>query len=415
MIPIRDIDQHFTFFLPWAGMEKAQYVAEAHADVKAAERMGKLFDELLAANPGLLERTARPARPQRLLHPAAVLLLRRGHRHLRREPVHQRGRLPHPGRRVGRRRLPHRSLHGAGHRGRRRQAARTWPGSRTSTAGCSRWRPSTSVPAFTKKARDLLIESGTLDLARDQPRHLRLDVPGGRHPRRAQRPRAALHLGAEHPQDHRAALPRRAAASEFDAGFDSVRKLEALLERISAIKVFDPACGSGNFLVIAYKELRKLEHAILERLAELDAEAPGAVRRVEDQHRELLRHRARRLRRRGRDPVAVDRQAPDERRVQGEVQPLDPADPAQGDRPDPAGQRDARRLERRSARTTASEIYLIGNPPYAGAKTQTQGPEGRLRRSSSGSARTRRTSTTSRSGSSRVPTTSRAREPSSRS
>ena len=37
-----------------------------------------------------------------------------------------------------------------------------------------------------------------------------------------------------------------------------------------AIKVFDPACGSGNFLVIAYKELRRLEHAILERLAELD-------------------------------------------------------------------------------------------------------------------------------------------------
>src|SRR2546430_1450080 len=55
MIPIRDIDQHFTFFLPWAGMEKAQYVTEAHADVKAAERMGKLFDELLVANPGLMD------------------------------------------------------------------------------------------------------------------------------------------------------------------------------------------------------------------------------------------------------------------------------------------------------------------------------------------------------------------------
>ena len=56
MIPIRDIDQHFTFFLPWAGMEKAQYFAEAHADIKAAERMGRLFDELLSANPGLLDK-----------------------------------------------------------------------------------------------------------------------------------------------------------------------------------------------------------------------------------------------------------------------------------------------------------------------------------------------------------------------
>ncbi len=52
-IPVNDIDKHFTFFLPWAGMEKAQYVGEAHADVKAAERMAKLFDELVAVNPGI--------------------------------------------------------------------------------------------------------------------------------------------------------------------------------------------------------------------------------------------------------------------------------------------------------------------------------------------------------------------------
>lgn len=57
IIPIREIANHFSFFLPWAGMEKAQYTAEAHADVKAAERMGKLFDELLSANPDLFNTT----------------------------------------------------------------------------------------------------------------------------------------------------------------------------------------------------------------------------------------------------------------------------------------------------------------------------------------------------------------------
>lgn len=51
VIPIREIADHFTFFLPWAGKEKAQYTAEAHADVKAAERMAKLFDELIKLNP----------------------------------------------------------------------------------------------------------------------------------------------------------------------------------------------------------------------------------------------------------------------------------------------------------------------------------------------------------------------------
>lgn len=56
---------------------------------------------------------------------------------------------------------------------------------------------------------------------------------------------------------------------QFDAAYNSVPKLEKLLNRIAGIKVFDPACGSGNFLVIAYKELRRLEHAILDRLAYL--------------------------------------------------------------------------------------------------------------------------------------------------
>ncbi len=46
-------------------------------------------------------------------------------------------------------------------------------------------------------------------------------------------------------------------------------KLVALREKISRIRVFDPACGSGNFLVIAYKQLRALEAEINERLNEV--------------------------------------------------------------------------------------------------------------------------------------------------
>jgi hypothetical protein len=49
-----------------------------------------------------------------------------------------------------------------------------------------------------------------------------------------------------------------------DAG-DNARKLLNLRKRISKIRVFDPACGSGNFLVIAYKELRQIENELNER------------------------------------------------------------------------------------------------------------------------------------------------------
>lgn len=50
-----------------------------------------------------------------------------------------------------------------------------------------------------------------------------------------------------------------------DAGEDR-GKLSALRERLSRIRVFDPACGAGNFLVIAYQQLRALEFEINKKL-----------------------------------------------------------------------------------------------------------------------------------------------------
>jgi len=52
----------------------------------------------------------------------------------------------------------------------------------------------------------------------------------------------------------------------LEAAGDSRQKLRSLRKRLGGIRVFDPACGSGNFLVIAYKEMRKVEAAIVERL-----------------------------------------------------------------------------------------------------------------------------------------------------
>lgn len=51
---------------------------------------------------------------------------------------------------------------------------------------------------------------------------------------------------------------------------DNARKLLNLRNRIAKIRVFDPACGSGNFLVIAYKQLRAIEAEINRRRGEAD-------------------------------------------------------------------------------------------------------------------------------------------------
>lgn len=56
---------------------------------------------------------------------------------------------------------------------------------------------------------------------------------------------------------------------EYAKNKDNIRNLTKLLNRLAQMRFFDPACGSGNFLIIAYKELRKLEIQIWKRLREL--------------------------------------------------------------------------------------------------------------------------------------------------
>ncbi|MEZ6148476.1 MAG: DNA methyltransferase [Planctomycetaceae bacterium] len=55
---------------------------------------------------------------------------------------------------------------------------------------------------------------------------------------------------------------------ELERAGKNKAKLREFLERLGRIRVFDPACGSGNFLILAYKEMRTFEVEALRRLAE---------------------------------------------------------------------------------------------------------------------------------------------------
>lgn len=63
--------------------------------------------------------------------------------------------------------------------------------------------------------------------------------------------------------------------AEIHKAWDRGRGLQQVLDRMSRIRVFDPACGSGNFLVVSYRELRARETRILRRLEELNG--PGSL------------------------------------------------------------------------------------------------------------------------------------------
>ena len=264
---IGKIPEHFTFFLPWAGMEKTQYSAESHADVAAAERMAKLFDELIKRNPETTE-TIQGRHSLNTFFTRVLFCF-----FAEDTGIFQEGQFTTA---IESLTQPDGSdlkdfledlfsaLDTEDDAGKPQYLAGfPYVNGRLFAA-----KSHLAVPVFTKKARDILIESGRLQWSQINP-----DIFGSMF-QAVVTPDQRADLG-----QHYTSVPNILKTieplfldhlkDEFDAGYDKVKKLEALLERIGKIKVFDPACGSGNFLVIAYKELRKLEHAILERLTEI--------------------------------------------------------------------------------------------------------------------------------------------------
>lgn len=126
---------------------------------------------------------------------------------------------------------------------------------------------STDVPRFSRIARSYLIHIGKLDWKKINP-----DIFGSMIQAVADdEERGALGL-------HYTSVPNilKVLNPLFldclrerleDAGNNS-RKLLNLRNRMARIRVFDPACGSGNFLVIAYKEMRQIEAKINARRGE---------------------------------------------------------------------------------------------------------------------------------------------------
>ena len=127
---------------------------------------------------------------------------------------------------------------------------------------------STETPRFTKIARSYLLHVGKLDWTKINP-----DIFGSMIQAVADdEERGALGM-------HYTSVPNILKVlnplflddlrAELEAAGDNPRKLLNLRKRLARIRVFDPACGSGNFLVIAYKQVREIEAEINKRRGEL--------------------------------------------------------------------------------------------------------------------------------------------------
>ena len=126
---------------------------------------------------------------------------------------------------------------------------------------------STDVPRFSRIARSYLLHIGNLDWKKINP-----DIFGSMIQAVADdEERGALGM-------HYTSVPNILKVlnplflddlrEKLDEAGNNSRKLLNLRNRMARIRIFDPACGSGNFLVIAYKQMREIEVEINKRRRE---------------------------------------------------------------------------------------------------------------------------------------------------
>ncbi len=254
---LADLAEHFGFFLPLAGISTVREIKDNPVDVRATGRLNKLYVELLKHNPDWAERrhdmnhfmarlifcffaedtdifdgqdlftrtvdTMSQRDGSNLADVMSTLFRAMDIRHRDRDDAELPGwAKPFP------------YVNGALFSG------------------------ATDVPHFTKLARSYLIQAGNLKWKAINP-----DIFGSMIQAVAdddERGQLGMHYTSV-PNILKVLNPLflDGLRQQLEDAGDNARKLLNLRKRVARIRVFDPACGSGNFLVIAYKEMRAIE------------------------------------------------------------------------------------------------------------------------------------------------------------
>ncbi|MRX51333.1 lactate dehydrogenase [Paracoccus sp. S-4012] len=264
----REFPDHFGVFLPLAGISTVSQIRESTFDIRATSRLNRLYVELLRENPDW----GSDARRVEMNHFMARLIfcffaedtdIFHGTRRFTStvEQMSDAGNAHHVIGEIFR--------------------AMNTPIANRATSGLRPWADAfpyvngglfsgpLEVPRLSRIARSYLLHVGSLDWTKINP-----DIFGSMIQAVADdEERGALGM-------HYTSVPNILKvlnplflddlnAKLAEAG-DNPRRLLNLRNRMARIRVFDPACGSGNFLVIAYKEMRAIEAEINRRRGEAD-------------------------------------------------------------------------------------------------------------------------------------------------
>lgn len=257
--PISDLYKHCDFFLPWTGREKAKFYEEKTADINAARKMGKLFDAIRADNPGFDEHALNVFMARLLFcffaEDSGILPEDQMFTDLLEDTTLEDGSdmaevfarvfriMNTPMDAPERENLPIRYA--------------VFP-----YVNGGLFARDVPVPVFSKKSRDAVLVAGHQDWA-----EINTDIFGNMF-QACQDPAKREELG-----EHYTSVPNIMKVlnplfldelrEEAEKVKGDVKASERFIQRISSIRFFDPACGSGNFLIVAFKLLREMEMEII--------------------------------------------------------------------------------------------------------------------------------------------------------
>ena len=272
-IALTDLQRHAAFFMPWAGAEKVRSETASYIDTKVAQQMAKLYDEVIATNPDL-PRTDQGRRDLNLFFSRLLFCFFAEDTGVFEDGIFTDG-LNNLTATDGSDTAPFLDeLFDVldTHEDDRKNVPSHF--AQFGYVNGSLFSNRISAPNFSRKARNIVVDCGTLDWSSINPDifgSMIQAVTAGE-----DRSNLGMHYtSVENILKVLNPLFLDELEERYEAAEDSARQLEELHQHLGEIQVFDPACGSGNFLIVAYKRLRDLEHRILQRLVDLQGgEAP---------------------------------------------------------------------------------------------------------------------------------------------
>lgn len=265
-----DFPDHFGFFLPLAGITTVEQIRESSFDIRATGRLNKLYVELLKDNPDWAKAERRPDMNHFMarlifcffaedtdIFVGEGLFTKTVEQMSARDSSDTHTVISEIFRSMDTKIADRQSAGIA-------RYANQFP-----YVNGQLFSGSTEVPRFTKIARSYLNHIGNLNWKKINP-----DIFGSMIQAVADdEERGALGM-------HYTSVPNILKVlnplflddlrAKLEEAGDSGRKLLNLRNRMARIRVFDPACGSGNFLVISYKQMREIEAEINKRRGEPD-------------------------------------------------------------------------------------------------------------------------------------------------